>query len=178
MFRVSIGEYELCCKAGGLPDMLFEYQNRAELAEDFGVADEDGSSVCFVSVGQGQKWPLLVVIQRYSPAGCGFVPGVLLIPEHQRLFIGAGRRLLAYDLARPARLWEDEIDCGFWSWSQQGEIVLMAAEMELAAWDVRGHKLWSRFVEPPWEFKVLDGVVSVDVMGVISRLNLLSGENA
>jgi hypothetical protein len=27
----------------------------------------------------------------------------------------------------------------------------MAAELELAAWDVGGDKLWSRIVEPPWE---------------------------
>ncbi|WP_145266242.1 hypothetical protein [Tautonia plasticadhaerens] len=84
--------------------MLFNYQQRATLAEDFGVADEVGASVCFVSVGQVRRWPSLVVVQRYSPAGFGFVPGVLLIPEVHRLFIGAGRRLLAYDLSRPARL--------------------------------------------------------------------------
>jgi hypothetical protein len=53
MFRVSVGEYEVCCQADGLPDMLSEYQQRAALAEDFGVSDESGSSVCFISVG----WP-------------------------------------------------------------------------------------------------------------------------
>jgi hypothetical protein len=178
MFRVSVGEYEVCCQADGLPAMLFEYQQRAVLSDDLGVAGEGGSSVCFVSVGRDQQWPTLVVTQRYAPSGCGFIPGVLLVPETHRLFIGAGRRLLAYDLSRPARLWEDETDCGFWSWSRHGLIVLMAAELELAAWDVSGRKLWSRFVEPPWEFSVASGVITVDVMGIVSRVYLDSGQDA
>ena len=172
MSRVSIGEYEVCCQADGLPAMLSEYQQRAALSEDFDVADEAGSSVCFLSVGRVQQWPSLVVVQRYSPAGYGFVPGVHLVAETHRLFIGAGRRLLGYDLSRPVRLWEDQAECGFWSWSQHGSVVLMAAELELAAWDVGGRKLWSRFVEPPWEFSVAGDVIAVDVMGVVSR-NLL-----
>jgi hypothetical protein len=178
VFRVSIGEYEVCCQADGLPAMLPEYQQRARLAEDFGVANEAGSSVCFLSVGRSQQWPFLIVIQRYAPAGCGFHPGVLLVLETHRLFVGAGRRLLGYDLSRPARLWEDEADCGFWSWSRHGSVVLMAAELELAAWDVGGGKLWSRFVEPPWEFAVAGEVVAVDVMGVVSHVHLRTGQVA
>ena len=49
------------------------------------------------------------------------------------IVIAACRRLLAYELARPARLWEDEADCGFWSWTRRGRVVLMSAELELAA---------------------------------------------
>src|SRR5579871_3612908 len=112
MFRVCVGEYELCCQAYGLPDLLPEYQRRAALSEDFGVEQEYGSSVCFLSVGRVREWPFLVVVQRYWPSGCGFFPGVLLVPETQRLFVGAGRRLLGYDLARPSRLWEDEAEFG------------------------------------------------------------------
>jgi hypothetical protein len=178
MFRVRIGEYEVCCQADGLPAMLSEYQQRAALAEDYGVADEVGSAVCFVSVGRNQQWPFIVVVQRYSPAGYGFYPGLLLVPEAHRLFVGAGRRLLAYDLSQPARLWEDQADCGFWSWDRHGQVVLMAAELDMAAWDVSGRKLWSRFVEPPWEYSVAGEVVTVDVMGVVSRIQLRSGEPA
>lgn len=176
MFRISVGEYQIGCQADRPPDLLSEYQQRATLAEDFGVANEVGASVCFVSVGRPQEWPSLVVIQRYSPAGFGFVPGVLLVPEVHLLFIGAGRRLLGYDLSGPTRLWEDETDCGFWSWSRHGRVVLMAAELELAAWDLGGRKLWSRFVEPPWEYNVTGDVVAADVMGTVSRIDLHSGQ--
>jgi hypothetical protein len=173
---MSVGEYQLGCQSVGLPEMLAEYQQRAALSEDFGVADSFGSSTCFLSVGRALQWPSLVVVQRYAPAGCGFFPGVLLVPESHRLFVGAGRRLLGYDLLEPARLWEDETDCGFWSWSQHGSVVLMSAELELAAWEVSGRKLWSRFVEPPWEFTVNGEFVALDVMGTVSRVHLWSGE--
>ncbi len=175
MFRVIIGEYELCCQPDGLPVMLSEYQQRAALSEEFDTPDKAGSSVCFVSVGRVQEWPFLVVTQRYSPAVAGFFPGVLLVPETQKLFMGAGRRLLGYDLSRPARLWEDEAECGFLAWGRHGQTVLMSAELELAAWDVGGGKLWTRYVEPPWGYTVTEDIVAVDVMGTVSRVHLRSG---
>ncbi len=176
MFSVSLGEYELYCQAGGLPDMLPEYQKRAAVAESFDLAESGGSAVCFCAVRRREDgWPFLVVVQRYSPAGCGFHPGVLLVPETGKLFVGAGQRLLGYDLRKPARLWEDQADTGFWFWSQYGEVVLMAAELELAAWDASGRKLWTRFVEPPWEYRVDGQVVVLDVMGTISRISIQDG---
>jgi hypothetical protein len=178
MFRVAIGEYEVCCQADGLPNMLTEYQRHASLAEDFGLADDSGSADCFVSVGRVLEWPTLVVTQRYAPSGSGFIPGALVVPEERMLFIGAGRRLLAYDLLGPARLWEDQAECGFWSWSRHGSTVFMAAELELAAWDVSGRKLWSRFVEPPWHFSVADETVTVDVMGSLSNVHVRTGKPA
>ncbi len=42
----------------------------------------------------------------------------------------------------------------------------MSAELELAAWDRLGTKLWTRFVEPPWSFRVIDNRVHLDIMGV------------
>jgi hypothetical protein len=104
-------------------------------------------------------------------------PGLFLVPETHLLFIGAGRRLLCYDLLAPSRLWEDEADCGFWSWSRYGSVVLMAAELELAAWDLAGRKRWSRFVEPPWDDAVDGEVITLDVMGVTSRIRLESGQD-
>lgn len=89
------------------------------------------------------------------------------------LFIGAGRRLLAYDLKLPARLWEDAADMGFCSWSVYPDPVLIAAELELAAWDRGGRKLWSRFVEPPWTFRVVDDKVHIDVVGKRTEVSLL-----
>ncbi len=176
MFTVSVGEYSVQCEASGLPGILADYRRHAALSEDFVLVDDEHSSVCFVGAGRSADWPSLVVTQRYAPCSSGFSPGVLLVPETMRLFIGAGERLLAYDLSRPARLWEDEAEFGFWSWSRHGAVVLMAAELQLAAWDLGAGKLWSRFVEPPWSFAVADDVVSVDVMGSVSRVSLNTGE--
>ena len=78
-------------------------------------------------------------------------------PETNVAFVGGGERLLAYDLLAPKRLWEDAADCD--------DVVLMSAELELAAWDLKGIKLWSTFVEPPWEYEVKDSQIELDVMG-------------
>jgi hypothetical protein len=104
----------------------------------------------------------LVVSQRNAPgAESGFYPGLVVVPETHRLFLGAGWRLLAYDLSGPARLWADETR-GFWSWSRYGEVVIMAG------------RLWSRAVEPPWTYRVEGRVVVVDMMGRVSRFDLLT----
>jgi hypothetical protein len=113
--------------------------------------------------------------QRFSPCSGGFNPGVLLVPETGVLFIGAGDRLLAYKLDGPQRLWEDNANAGFWSWQQHGDFVLMAAELELAAWDTHGKKLWTTFVEPPWTYRVDGDQVHLDVMGSKSSFSISSG---
>ena len=175
MFRVSLGEYEVVCQADGLPLIHDRCEREAKLAERFDDAGPDAQSTCFCAVSRrGEAWPYLTITQRYSPdfTVC-FYPGLLIVPETQVLFIGAGRRLLAYDLSAPSRLWEDEADTGFWFWSRYGRFVLMAAELELAAWDVNGRKLWSRFVEPPWTYQVEGSSVVVKVEGwQITRVSL------
>ena len=95
-------------------------------------------------------WPFLVVEQRYGPDVAGFDPGLLLIPGTGLLLVGAGIRLLAYSLTGPHHLWEDRTNLGFWHWDRQEDTVLMAAELELAAWDLDARKLWTTFVELPW----------------------------
>jgi hypothetical protein len=51
----------------------------------------------------------------------------------------------------------------------------MAAELELAAWNVQGKKLWSIFVEPPWIYEVHDNRIRLDVMGNVSEFDLNIG---
>lgn len=163
MISVSFGEYSVQC-TDGLPELYQHYVERARLTEEFDLRDSDRRICCF-GVARGSSWPFLVVAQRYAPADYGFYPGILIIPETNVAFVGAGERLLAYDLLAPKRLWEDAADCGFWSWSRHDDVVLMSAELELAAWDLKGIKLWSTFVEPPWEYEVKDSQIELDVMG-------------
>jgi len=121
-------------------------------------------------------WPFLVVAQKFWPAVAGFSPGVLMVPETRRLFIGAGERLLAYDIDGPRRLWEDRADTGFWHWHQHEDVVLMSAELEFAAWDTSGAKLWSMFVEPPWSYEIRGDQLQLDVMGVPSMFPIKTGK--
>lgn len=159
-----------------LPFMYNEYRARAQLAEEFDMANEEGEFCCVTVARGGGDWPFLVVAQRYDPtAASGFHPGVMYVPETLRMFIGAGQRLLCHDLESVTRVWEDTAECGFFHWRREGDVVLMAAELELAAWDLQGRKRWTTFVEPPWDYHVKEGRVHLDVMGQLSDFDLVKG---
>jgi hypothetical protein len=175
VFTVGFGPYQVHCLYDALPNLLGEYVKRAALADQIDLANPEGK-FCFIAVRRpGEDWPALVVAQRYQPADGVFFPGAVIVPETHRLFLGAGTRLLCYDLAEPARLWEDSAECAFWSWRHDDSEVFMAAELELAAFDVSGEKLWTRFVEPPWDFKLEPDCVGLDVMGSVTRLDRRTG---
>jgi hypothetical protein len=160
----------------GLPGTYDVDRRHAVLCEEIGLADAEGDCWFLAAAADGELRPRLVVAQRYAPAGYGFNPGIAFVPATGVLFAGAGTRLLAYALSgRPRRLWEDAADMGFWHWSVHGPTVVMAAELELAAWDHRGGKLWSMFVEPPWTYQVTDGRVQLDVMGTRTQFSVRSG---
>ena len=174
MFKLSIGPYLIQTGQGKLPELYPEYARRAILSDEFDLQNAERTH-CFVSVARASVWPQLVVAQTFSPSAGGFEPGVLLVQETETLFIGAGERPLAYRLGPFERLWEDTCDMGFWGWEQHGEVVLMRAELELAAWDCFGKKLWSTFVEPPWDCVVKDDRIQLDVMGDKSEFDLAKG---
>lgn len=109
------------------------------------------------------------------PLSYGFDSGVLLVEETKKLFIGVGARVLIYDLGVPKRICEDAADMGFWHWSRFGGYIVMSAELELACWDIEGNKLWSSFVEPPYDFKFEDGMIKLDVMVRNQSLIFVSG---
>lgn len=158
-FQVTVGRYVLDLVPHGLP-MIYTTQS-TQLLDEFQIKNNEGQA-CYVSVSKSERAKFLVVAQRYMR---GLHPGVLMIPETDILFVGAGERLLAYDLVSVKRLWEDSAELGFWCWWRFDDYVLMSAELELAAWDIQGKKLWTTFVEPPWEFVVKDKIVYLDVMG-------------
>jgi len=45
----------------------------------------------------------------------------------------------------------------------------------LAVWDVHGRKRWTTFVEPPWDYRVAEGTVHLDVMGRLTSFPLATG---
>lgn len=180
MIQVTIASYTLSV-VESMPERDDLGCSHAALVERFGsdAAGHISRGDLHVEVRHGSTWPtwpFLCVAQHYWPgreAGC--YPGFLLVPETAILFIGAGERLLAYDLRGLARLWEDQADAGFHDWQRHDDLVVMSAELELAAWDLRGVKRWSTFVEPPWAYHVEGGMVHLEVMGTVSSFPLLAG---
>ena len=102
---------------------------------------------------------------------------MLHVPEQRQLFIGAGTRPMAYQArsGRWRRCWVDEAECGFWSWRQHDDVVVMSAELELAAWRTEGTKLWTTFVEPPWSYRIVSDQVVLNVMGAVRTFDLRRG---
>jgi hypothetical protein len=176
--EVEVGGWRILVGAQP-PGLLPQYTDHAELHEWFEPAGiRDGHAFLFLAVARpSESWPSLVVTQWYSPSGPGFSPGALIVPETGVVLIGAGTRLLCFrgGGGRWTRGWEDETDVGFWGWRRVDDVVVMTAELEIAAWNLDGIKLWSTFVEPPWSYEVRDGVVHLDVMDTLSSFPLRSG---
>ncbi|HRX86370.1 MAG TPA: hypothetical protein P5572_15220 [Phycisphaerae bacterium] len=176
MFTLSIGPYQLSCAHHELPSIFDAYVRHAALAEQIDLSSSEGILSFIALTRSGDEWPSLVIAQRFQPPTNIDNVGALLVPETNRLFIGAGTRLLCYDTAKPARLWEGSADFGFWSWTHDKTEVFMAAELEFSTFDTTGEMLWTRPVEPPWHFELEPGRVVLDVMDEITHLDRRSGK--
>lgn len=171
MATITIGEYKL----DYIDDsFLAVYGSRAQLVDEIDLTLEEGS-VFTLAVGKAGENPRLALEQKFFPVDYGAIPGLLLIPETEVLFVGAGRRLVAYNLAEPARLWLDELDGTFWRWRQHSNVVVMAASHEIAAWTTQGRKLWSQLVEPLWNYEVVDNLIRINVLNRSVEFPLDSG---
>ena len=177
MNSVRMGDWELRIEDGSLPSIFASYLKNAEFVDQIDVNNAEGR-FHFLGVSKGETnngWPSVIVAQKYKDHQQAFSPGFLLVPDTSLIFVGAGERLLCYDIEEKMRLWEDETDCGFWGWSQSGPYVLMSAELEFGVWGQSGEKLWSTFVEPPWSFEIMGSIVKLDVMRDIRNYRLSDG---
>ncbi len=177
MISISMEDWDLQMEDGSLPSIFTSYLKNAEFVDQIDVNNDEGRFL-FVGISKGATnngWPSLVIVQKYQDHRQTFSPGFLVVPDTSLVFLGAGERLLCYDLEGKARLWEDETGCGFWSWSKSGSYVLMSAELEFGVWNESGKKLWSTFVEPPWSFAIEEQTVELDVMGTIQKFRLSDG---
>lgn len=158
-----------------LPGHLSSYQqlaSTAKLVDEVDLREAEGRPCSFTVTERGRT--LIVGTFRYELRG-GLGPAIALVPEVNTLFIGAGEEIFCYELSGPSRLWHDTADTGLWGWEVVGDTVLMSAELEFAAWDQAGQKLWTTFVEPPWSYEVQSDQVTLDVMGEKSRFELRAG---
>src|SRR5215471_16687611 len=98
-FRVGSGEYTVSGTVGELPTIYAVLIEHATMHDDFGVKAPDGTALVIAVERSSGQWPELLISQRFEPgAEAGFDPGTFLVPETGVFFVGAGTRLLAYDL--------------------------------------------------------------------------------
>ena len=107
---------------------------------------------------------VLRVHQFYEQMSQSITPGVLIVPETNRLFIGAGSRMLAYDLTTCQRVWIEDAQnmMLFWSWLRQGQCVFALGELELAVYELDATPRFRVPVDPPWTFEVSGDVLTVE----------------
>lgn len=162
LFKFTCGPYTVSL-ADALPPLYYSYCRRAQLVDTYEI-EGSYSALCYLSVARGHDWPFLIVAQRYIPGPqSGFYPGILLVPETDLLLLGAGERLLAYSLADPYKLWEEELPGGFLQWERSKESIIMSSENKLAIWDIAGEKRGEFAVEPPWQYTVVEGTIHICV---------------
>ncbi|MEP1572083.1 hypothetical protein [Roseibium album] len=177
MLSVTVGDWKLSLEDVQQPLIKDVAKEKARFVDEVSAPDE-WSRCLSVSVSKADDFSDrsdAVIILKFQDYG-GFEPGVLLVPETPFLFVGAGEILLGYDLERRERSFEDYVYCGFWGWHRFGDIVLMASETECSAWSLRGKKLWSADVEPPWDFEVSGLDVILVVEGGVRKLDLKTGK--
>lgn len=176
MFTFAVGPYVVHLQEGEGPGAPGPFGHGALLLDQGEPAGAEEARL-FLAVSHADDGHGLLRLERgYSPhAAAGFHPGAALIEETGVLFVGAGTWIAAYALGPPRKLWEDEAELGFWTWSRHEDVVLMAAELGFAAWDIRGTRLWERFVEPPWSYSVAAGRVHLEVMGQKTSFPLHEG---
>jgi hypothetical protein len=178
MIHFSSGQYALTASIGALPPSYARYIEHASLHEKIGGFDSGGDRLFFAVSEQSKPWPSLVVEMRFQPGGeAGFYPSFVLVPEHHVIFVGAGAHVLAYELAPVRRLCEDHVQGGCLAWRRHGDLVIMSGELELTAWSLQGQKLWSTGVEPPWDYRIVNSQIELEVMGAVSTFSVVVGPN-
>lgn len=181
MFTTTVGDYTLIVDPDGLPpeERIKFFRMHADLYERFTFHGDDVKT-CFVAVRRNTDWwpvlPFLVVQMEYKPMQLGD-PGLILLPDTGRLFIGAGRRLVCYQLEdKPKRLWESHALEEFFSWQRHGNIVMMAALDELAAWDSYGNRLWwTDKPEHQWSYHVNGDTLQLEIGTEVTEFSLETG---
>jgi hypothetical protein len=178
LLTVETEGWRLLIEDGSLPRAYDHYVRNAVFIDHVTSPSREGRDMFIAvarnSVGPG-VWPEIVITLKYENSQGVFQPGMLVVPDTSLLFIGAGECLLGYDLTRRQKVFEDWTEHGFLNWSRQGDYVVMSGEVEFGVWTTAGEKLWSTFVEPPWDWRVISECVELDVMGRLTTLRLDNG---
>ena len=175
LIHFNFDKYRIAVQTGKEPDIYDMWLDHASFKDIDGLAFE-GTPI-YIGVGQGDEWYDTIIAFRSDPIEYGgFDPGLLVVPETDTLFVGAGTIVRTYDLKDQRIRFEKELSCGFWGWSRHQDLILMQEELEFGIYTLDGQETWSTFVEPPWTFDIEGDHVKLNVMDEISYRDLKTGE--
>lgn len=177
MYRFQLDDWQIWLEENGELEDYVHFLKNADFVDEIEI-DHSDLALSFIGIEKGSEakaWPSVVILQTHSHPTI-FPPGFLVVPENSLVFIGAGERLLCYDIERRCRLWEDQTSEGFWKWSQHGQYVFLSAETEFGVWTKSGRRLWTTFVDPPWDYEVTGSTVNLSHMDIVEIRQLADGK--
>lgn len=174
MIEFSVDKYRIAVRIHKAPDA---YDLWLQHVKYFDIDDTNyDDTPIYIGVAQGRGWYEDIIAFKSDPIDyAGFHPGILLIPETELLFIGAGKILKIYDLKNHVMIFQKELSFGFLGWERSGDYVMMLEETELGVYNLNGKELWFAYVEPPWTFEVENDTIILNVMDELSRRDINNG---
>ena len=149
-YTITVGQYH----SASQPEALLV----AELKSDSEYAIRRDINVRHCT--RGNLLELTLNFQGYSDTVAW--PKILLVPETETLFVGAGDMVGIYDLKTPKEVLQHRTEMLYWTIERGTSGVLLIAELELRAWDLHGKEMWNAYVEPPHSITLRGDDVFVD----------------
>lgn len=175
MIQFNFDKYNIAVQIGKEPD-IFDMWLKHSSFNDMDGLSKEGTPI-YIGAGKGEEWYNTVIAFRSDPIDYGgFHPGLLVAPETNTLFVGAGTVIRTYDLKQQKKRFEKELPCGFWGWIRHNDLVIMQEELQFGIYTLDGQEIWSTYVEPPWTFEIHGGLVTLNVMDEITYRDLRTGE--
>ena len=175
MIEFNIDKYKIAVQIGKKPD-LYDIWLKHAVFKDIEGLENIGTPI-YVGIQLGNEWCDSIIAFCSDPIDyAGFNPGILVVPETDTLFIGAGTVARTYDLKKQIRKFHKEFIFGFWGWSRHKNLIIMQEELEFGVYSIDGNEKWSTYVEPPWTFSIEDDRVKLTVMDKISYYSLETGK--
>ncbi len=175
MIQFQFDKYKIAVEIGKEP-IDYNYWIKYASFIDIEEQTKDKTPI-YIGIGEHQDWYKTIVSFSSDPIDYGgFNPGLILVPETDILFIGAGTNVRIYDLKHQLKLFVKELHCGFLGWKRYDDFIIMQEELEFGIYSLTGQEIWSTEVEPPWTFSIEIDTVKLNVMNEISFRDLKTGE--
>jgi hypothetical protein len=165
----SIGEYTIA-----IGQFQSASQPEAALVLELGDGHDDRVRRD-LNVRHASRGNILELAIRFVPCGDSFAwPMALLVSETDTLFVAAGGVIGIYDLLTPREVLQHSTEL-HWTLLRGPSGVLLIAELELRAWDLRGNDLWDTKIEPPHNVWLRGDDVVVDDADQLGHVRSYAG---
>jgi hypothetical protein len=175
MVKFHIDAFTFNVHLGGKPGSFDRWVERSAFTDMDGLNDT-GTPV-YVGIEEAGKWETMIVAFNADPVDETFFhPELLFLPETKTIFVGGGRKAMTYSLKDKVKLSSRDLAMGFWYWAKHEGFIILVEELEIAVYDHEGRFVWETRAEPPWSYGIEGNVLTLDIMGTITKHELSTGK--